>query len=253
LIYGILLLYSELVKGETMQQDVKILIKVQEIDIKKRDIERKRKELPEKILNVKAQLTGRKNSLQELKEKIKKIESERKTVELEVESKQAQALKYKGQLVQIKTNQEYKALQSEITDIKNECIKLEDIILDIMEKNESAMSEAAKEEALLKQEEDAVLIEEQNIKDQLTREERELEGLLKDREELIPKVDTYILETYSYIFEDGDDIAIVPAKNGTCGGCHIKLTSQIVSDLRKSQEVVACENCGRILYYMLEV
>jgi len=39
-------------------------------------------------------------------------------------------------------------------------------------------------------------------------------------------------------------------QHGVCGGCHMKLPTQVlVSTQQANQELVTCINCGRILYY----
>jgi len=40
-------------------------------------------------------------------------------------------------------------------------------------------------------------------------------------------------------------------EHSSCGGCHMKLPTQIVTTCRaqSESEIVTCPNCGRILYY----
>ncbi len=47
--------------------------------------------------------------------------------------------------------------------------------------------------------------------------------------------------------EDGR--ALVPANDGNCGGCRIKLTPQVLADAKWGQSIVRCNNCARILYW----
>ena len=46
----------------------------------------------------------------------------------------------------------------------------------------------------------------------------------------------------------GDNV-VVGVDHGACGGCHMKLPAQILVSCQAQKEIVACNNCGRILYY----
>ena len=45
---------------------------------------------------------------------------------------------------------------------------------------------------------------------------------------------------------DGRVVATV--SDDTCGACHITIRPQYMADLRLNPEVLACENCRRLLY-----
>jgi predicted nucleic acid-binding Zn-ribbon protein len=40
----------------------------------------------------------------------------------------------------------------------------------------------------------------------------------------------------------------VPLSHDVCGGCHMKVTITTSTKAKAGNEVVNCENCGRILY-----
>lgn len=43
-------------------------------------------------------------------------------------------------------------------------------------------------------------------------------------------------------------IAIVPVENGVCTGCRVRVSSVILDKIRKQENVVYCNNCGRMIY-----
>lgn len=236
-----------------MQEDLKILLKVQEKDVRIRDLETEKTEKPAFIERLKSDFESKQKNLESLKEQIKRLDVEKKNLELDIESKNATVLKYKGQTATVKTNAEYKALEAEIKNLEEETRKVEDKVLELMMGAEEVKKSIAVEEQFLNTEKDKVLMEEQKVKDQLVKNDRELEALRAEKDALVSNVNEYVLEKYKLIFENKDDLAIVPAEHGTCGGCSMKLTSQLVNELKRSQEVITCENCARILYYQIEV
>ncbi|MCM3870248.1 MAG: C4-type zinc ribbon domain-containing protein, partial [Pyrinomonadaceae bacterium] len=47
-----------------------------------------------------------------------------------------------------------------------------------------------------------------------------------------------------------DGVAVAEARNGACMACFMALRPQAMSQVRRGEEVVTCENCNRILYYV---
>ncbi len=47
-------------------------------------------------------------------------------------------------------------------------------------------------------------------------------------------------------------IALVPLEKGICTGCRVRVSSMILDKIRKEEKVVYCDNCGRILYKVQE-
>jgi len=79
--------------------------------------------------------------------------------------------------------------------------------------------------------------------------ERE-EELLRAREELVAKIKKPLLYSYEKL-KKRYKRAIVPVKeDNTCLGCFIKLPTSLSSIGRTDQEVIYCEGCGRILYWL---
>ena len=78
---------------------------------------------------------------------------------------------------------------------------------------------------------------------------RELAKLEANREELAAVVDESSRSRYERLVKNKGDNVIVGVQHGVCGGCHMKLPTQIVVTCQAQAELVGCINCGRILYY----
>jgi len=42
---------------------------------------------------------------------------------------------------------------------------------------------------------------------------------------------------------------VVPLQGQKCGGCHLKISSGIDTEVRKNGELMTCDQCGRILFW----
>jgi predicted nucleic acid-binding Zn-ribbon protein len=77
--------------------------------------------------------------------------------------------------------------------------------------------------------------------------EAERQELVSRREELLSSLPEHLRSHYLRLRESVPD-PIVPVENGTCGGCHLRISEHLLEKLREGREVILCENCSRFLY-----
>ena len=188
-------------------------------------------------------------ALEAAKNRVKQIETERKQHDLEIEGKKSQIERYLNQQLLTRRNEEYKALTHEIEMAKAEIFKVEDAQIVLMELAEAAQKEVARttaEAAAAKK-----LLDEQ-IGQLNTREEnleKELAELQGGRAALAGAVDESTRNRYERLFKNKGENVVVGIEHSACGGCHMKLPAQIVTNCRAQAEGVNCPSCGRILYF----
>jgi predicted nucleic acid-binding Zn-ribbon protein len=47
-----------------------------------------------------------------------------------------------------------------------------------------------------------------------------------------------------------DGVAVAEARNRSCTACFMSLRPQVMSEIRRGEEIITCDNCGRILYWV---
>ena len=148
----------------------------------------------------------------------------------------------------IHTEKELKALQLEEEIAKEQISFANEEIVRL-----DALSESKEEN--LKDLQEKLTEEEESIKDiQLavdnTIEEinKERNVVYQDRSELLEKFDNKILTFYEKIKRWAKDSAVVPVKKQACYGCYMKINDKTYAEVIKSEEIVNCPHCGRILY-----
>jgi uncharacterized protein len=183
------------------------------------------------------------------KNRVKLIETDRKRLELEVGEKKTHIERYANQQLQTRKNEEYRALANEIENCRAEINKIEDHEIELMEQAEAAQKEVVR--ATTEMNEAKKLMEgqvgqldqrEENLK-------KELAELQAGRAELASAVDEAGRARYERLLKSKGDNVVVGVDHGACGGCHMKLPAQILVSCQGQKELVACINCGRILYY----
>jgi len=188
-------------------------------------------------------------ALDDAKQRIKHIESERKRLELEADAKRELIQRYSLQQFQTRKNEEYRALTHEIDLCKEVITKLEDQQLELMEQAELAQKQVAaatQSGKEIKQLADGQSVNldarEQNLR-------KELAELEANRGELAEAVEEGARYRYERLSKQKGHNVVVGIQGGVCGGCHMRLSPQTVVSCRSEQDLVACPNCGRILYY----
>jgi uncharacterized protein len=187
--------------------------------------------------------------LEQAKLRIMQIESSRKDLELEVETKKQMISRYANQQLQTRKNEEYRALSHEIEMCKDAIFKIENQEIELMEQAEAGQKEVlratqAVNDARKRMDEQVAQLDarEQNLL-------KELAELEANREALASAVDQSARGRYERLARSKGENVVVGVQHGVCGGCHMKLPPQLLVTCQAEKELVACSNCGRILYY----
>ncbi len=199
------------------------------------------------------QQTSIQNQVDSVRKQIKELESKRKQLEIEISQKKEGIDKYSVQQFQTKKNDEYRAIEHQIQTTKTEIIRIEDRELEIMElleKLEKELKELNKEEESIKKEVGAQLAELNECENKLL---KELNSLQTKREQLSSAIEPVMLARYERILKNKNGKVLVGIDRGVCGGCHMRLSRQLVVDCRAQTEPCFCPNCGRIIYYTPEM
>lgn len=182
----------------------------------------------------------------------KRIEADRKKLEMDANSKEDLVRKYKGQLLEIKNNDQFHALQHEIVMAEEEIRKIEDRELELMEKYEGALMALKHAEGHKKDILQSLEGQQTTLRNKAVAIEKQVSALQAERAILAGEIEESPLSRYERIFRSKNGQAIVRIHNGGCTGCHLKLTAQEIHHAQSGEEMVACTNCGRLLYWSPE-
>jgi hypothetical protein len=187
--------------------------------------------------------------LEQAKLRLRQIEASRKELELEVEDKKQLITRYSNQQFQTRKNEEYRALAHEIDMCKDAIFKIEDREIELMEQAEATQKQitlatqgAADTRKLVDEQTTQLGEREQNL-------QKELAELETNREALAAAVEESCRARYDRLVRSKGENVVVGVQHGVCGGCHMKLPPQLLVTCQAEKEIVACSNCGRILYY----
>src|ERR1700683_804843 len=135
-----------------MLSDLKLVIRLQEIDNRLADLAREIATLPKHIAVIEKKLVSHERKLEADRAALSANQKERKKCEGDIQAQDQKISKLKDQMLQAKTNDQCRALQSEIDCCQNEIRKAEDRILELMNESEPLDKNVKAAEAALKTE-----------------------------------------------------------------------------------------------------
>lgn len=234
-----------------MHPNLETLIQLQKIEIQIKELNEGLEQLPHRLALMEKKLEGTSDLLKQGKENIHQIEVNRRQSESKIKVIEEKSSQYRGQLSDVKTNEQYKALLQEI-DFQNKKIRaIEDDILINMEKEEKFRIDCG-ELAEKHSEEVSQVNEEKKVAHKAGEKmEGKLEQAEKERNTLIKLISPEIYKTYRAISDVRKGIALVRATEN-CQGCHVRIRPSILSRVMGNEEILTCESCNRILYWQPE-
>ncbi len=150
---------------------------------------------------------------------------------------------------QVSSPKELESLQHEIVTLGRRQSDLEDVVLDVMERLESAQTRHA-ELTRRREETEAKTAELTTQRDATLSEiDRELTTLSSQRETQVATVDAALVELYEKIRAQQGGIGAAEVRQRRCTGCRLELNSVELGKIRSAadDEVLRCEECRRIL------
>jgi predicted nucleic acid-binding Zn-ribbon protein len=229
------------------------LLVLQDRDMRLRQLQHDLGQLPKEEKAIQDKLARESQNLEALKQAAKKLESDRKQLELEVKSKQELIARYKKQQMETRKNEEYQALTHEIERAEKDISGIEDKELELMESYEQALKNIKEEDARVQKYRDEAAERLKYLNGKKENFTKEAEAVKAEVGALEPAMDPAALARYRRILQSKGDKAIVPIEHGkVCGGCHMALTQQTVVAAKADQNLVACDDCGRLIFWTLE-
>ena len=231
-----------------MNPDLVKLVQLQKADAELRRVETALQEVPRQRAEAEGRLKQERQRLDEAREALQESQKARRTHEGGLQDLESKRSKYKGQLMDVKTNKEYTAMLHEIENVEREIKAREDQILLEMERAETLGADVKREEAAFKTAEEQHKSEARTLDERQRALESERARLKQDRDAVALGLSDDLLELYGRVARLRGS-AVAEAKDEMCLVCHVKLRPQMYMDLKHNAEIVQCPACNRILYF----
>jgi predicted nucleic acid-binding Zn-ribbon protein len=230
-----------------MLPDIEKLLQLQTADQEIRKLHDEIAELPKRIAAIEQKLAGTKAQIEKARAAAKTDEANRKKFETTIQELQGKISKYRDQSLEVKTNEQYRALLSEIQFAEQEIRINEDRILEVMVNAEGREKQVKAAEAELKAQTAAVEKEKEEARRVTAEDQQKLTEWNAKRDGLRREISEDVLRRYDRVLKfRGSGLAEV--RDHKCMGCQVMLRPQIYNEVR-GEQLVYCDSCQRILYF----
>ena len=234
-----------------MKAELQKLIALQNLDTNIRKLETQQQATPERRAEIEKEFDQRAFEIRALESRRDEAKHTRARLENDVVEQRGRAERAEQHRKSSKRPEEYAAATREADAAHKQISALETQILEQLEQleqAEAALKERADEITSLNSDREARLkaFDEESG----TLGER-LANARKERDEVFANLPKQLSGMYTRIkTRIRDGVAVAEARNRSCSACFMSLRPQVMAEIRRGEEVITCDNCGRILYYV---
>ena len=233
-----------------MNADLERLIALQRIDSAIHDAEHRLADEPARITALDSRLEDARRQVAAARDAVAGNAAARRDIEKDVALHQGRLSKFRDQAMNVKTNQEYHAIQHEIAFAQTEIKKREDQILELMVEADDLTAGVKRAEAALATEQKTIDADRQALTKDLARHKADLARIADDRKGVVAGLTPQVLSTFQAIAKRRGGVAVAEARDGMCTLCHVRLRPQVFNQIRRGDEILQCDHCNRIMYFV---
>ena len=232
-----------------MNPDLERLIALQRLDSAALDAQQRLAGEPEREKALEAGLESARQAVAATKERLAKNQNARRAIEKDVAAIQVRLSKYRGQLMEVKTNREYQAMQKEIEVAQTEVKEMEERLLERMLEGDELTAAAKRVETELSAQQKTVEADRRAMGVEFAELKASLQRLGGERAELVRAIDPQALTMFDLVARRRNGVAVAEARDGICTICHVRLRPQVFNTVRRNEQIIQCDTCNRILYF----
>ncbi|HSF17799.1 MAG TPA: C4-type zinc ribbon domain-containing protein [Vicinamibacteria bacterium] len=232
-----------------MIPELENLVRLQALDDEMRALETRLAAIPKEIAALENEIATEKRNLEEAETALGETQKTQRASERDLSLAEEKHGKYKDQLMNVKSNEEYKAMQKQIDVAKQHISDIEDAILAGLDQIEALEARRRARDQELKKGLVEITAMEKELEDERARLQKELDSRKSSREAILPSISSELLGEYQTIARSRGGVAVAEASDEHCQVCMVRLRPQVFHELKLGDRVHHCENCRRILFY----
>ncbi|NNC87978.1 MAG: hypothetical protein HKN82_05895, partial [Akkermansiaceae bacterium] len=172
-----------------------------------------------------------------------------KNLELDIGTRRQTITRLKQQQFETRKNEEYQAINHEVSRYNGEVDELETRELELMENGDRLARELEAAESAYATTHAGVQDEIKALEERATKFRAEADGLEAERAGLAAEADPDLLSLYDRLLATrGAPVVVGITESRQCTGCHVRATPATMVRVQGGKELVQCENCSRMLY-----
>jgi predicted nucleic acid-binding Zn-ribbon protein len=234
-----------------MSPALEALVKLQHLDTQIAEARAIISAHPQRLADADARLAGARVTLDAAKKRLSDNQEARRALEKDVAMYQGRLSKFRDQQGAVKTNKEYQALGHEIETAQADIAGVEEKVIERMVEADSVAADVKAAESAFAAHQKQVEADKKSLIEELGTVEAALKGALERRGELTKALEPRLLALFDQVARARKGTALATAtRDGLCSACHVRLRPQIFQQVRANDQIIQCDSCQRILYYV---
>jgi len=212
-------------------------------------LEEELKLLPDDIKRMEKRISTENESIDLAVSEWKQLESQNNSLEKEIIEIGEKISKSKVRQLGVKKNEEYQALENEISSLTLLQSQKEDEQIEVLVNidDAKATAEIAQDKIVSKVKD--LERQKQGFEDRIAQVKTELQDLHKEIETARSEVEAEMLKTYDRVKKVVARAPyLAPLKDQKCSGCNLRVSNDVISTALVEQKLTQCDQCGRIVY-----
>jgi predicted nucleic acid-binding Zn-ribbon protein len=212
-------------------------------------LEEELKLLPDDIIRMEKKILTENESIDLAVSEWKQLESQNNSLEKEIIEIGEKISKSKVRQLGVKKNEEYQALENEISSLTLLQSQKEDEQIEVLVNidDAKATAEIAQDKIVSKVKD--LERQKQGFEDRIAHVKTELQDLNKEIETARTQVEAEMLKTYDRVKKVVARAPyLAPLKDQKCSGCNLRVSNDVISTALVEQKLTQCDQCGRIVY-----
>jgi predicted nucleic acid-binding Zn-ribbon protein len=212
-------------------------------------LEEELKLLPDDIIRMEKKILTENESIDLAVSEWKQLESQNNSLEKEIIEIGEKISKSKVRQLGVKKNEEYQALENEISSLTLLQSQKEDEQIEVLVNidDAKATAEIAQDKIVSKVKD--LERQKQCFEDRIAQVKTELQDLNKEIETARTQVEAEMLKTYDRVKKVVARAPyLAPLKDQKCSGCNLRVSNDVISTALVEQKLTQCDQCGRIVY-----
>jgi predicted nucleic acid-binding Zn-ribbon protein len=232
-----------------LKEKLLLLIKLQDCDSQLVKLSAKKKILPENIEKLDKEFILFKEGIEKNKIKYDELKSRHTENENKIKKVNEGIVKTKERMLEVKNNKEYQAMLKEIEIAESSRGEIETQIISLLDELDKLSVLVKKDEEILKQSRGKYEQEKKAMEDDLNAVDTDVANWEQKRIDLQKDVPDELLVRYERIKKRNKGVGVTSVWKSVCNGCHMNIPPQLYNELQRSDDLLSCPNCNRIMYF----